>query len=121
VECSPLTIRLLKSLFITLFGLVALLGAYWLWLIWRYDAQYQRIVRGDTEDRVVALLGKPHQVSAPHDVLKETWADEESFGIAQSEIAKQYRYRVPVITGDEYIIGFDSDGHAVLKSHLTSP
>ena len=118
---SPLAIQLLKSLLITLFGFVALLGVYWIWLIWRYDTPYHRIARGDTEDRVIALLGKPYQVSAPHDVLKDTWADGESFGIAQSEITKQYRYRVPVITGDEYVIGFDSDGHAVLKSHLTSP
>ncbi len=118
---SPLAIQLLKWLLITVFGFGALFGVYWLWLIWRYDTPYHRIARGDTEDRVVALLGKPYQVSAPHDVLKQTWEDEESFGIAQTEVAKQYRYRVPVITGDEYVIGFDSDGHAVLKSHLTSP
>jgi hypothetical protein len=121
VKRSLLAVRLLKSLLITVSGFVALLGIYWLWLIWRYDTPYHRIMRGDTEDRVVTLLGKPFEVSAPHDVLKETWADKESFGIAQSEIVKQYRYRLPVITGDEYIIGFDSDGHAVVKSHLTSP
>jgi hypothetical protein len=114
-------VRSAFKVLITLLIIPALIGIYWLWLIWRYDTPYHRIVRGDTEDRVVSLLGKPYQVSAPHDLLKETWADEESFGIAQSKIARQYRYRVPVITGDEYIIGFDSDGHAVLKSHLTSP
>jgi hypothetical protein len=117
---QSLVSQLLKSLLILL-GLAALVGVYWLWLIWRYDTPYHRIARGDTESRVIALLGKPYEVTTPHDNLKESWADEESFGIAQSEIAKQYRYRVPVISGDEFIIGFDSDGHTVTKQHLTWP
>jgi hypothetical protein len=70
---------------------------------------------------VVALLGKPYSVCAEYDTLTESWSREDSFGIAQREIVKQYRYRIPIITGDEYIIGFDSDGHAVLKSQITSP
>jgi hypothetical protein len=89
--------------------------------MWRYDAPYHRIAQNDTEARVVALLGRPYEITAPHDVFKETWTDQEGFGIAQREIVKQYRYRVPVITGDEYVIGFDSDGHTVTKQYLTSP
>jgi hypothetical protein len=99
----------------------AVIGIYWLWLMLRYDKPYHRIAQDDTEARVIALLGRPYEISAPHDVLKETWRDRESFGRAQREIVKQYRYRVPVITGDEYVIGFDSDGRAVAKQHLTSP
>jgi hypothetical protein len=120
VKLPPIAATLLKVL-LALLIIPALVGIYWLWLIWRYDTPYHRVARGDTEGRVVALLGKSYEVSAEHDALKETWAGEEGFGIAQREIVKQYRYRLPVITGDEYIIGFDSDGHAILKSHLTSP
>jgi hypothetical protein len=53
--------------------------------------------------------------------VKEGWSSEDGFSIAQRQIAKQYRYRVPVISGDEYIIGFDFDGRAILKAQLTSP
>ena len=111
----------LRKAFLTLAALAALVGVYWLWLILRYDRPYHRIVREDSETHVVALLGKPYEISAPHDVLKENWSREDSFGIAQREIVKQYRYRIPVFTGDEYIIGFDSDGRAILKTQLTSP
>ena len=97
------------------------MGLYWLWLLFRYDRPYHRIAREDPEAHVVMLLGKPYEISTPNDTLKETWSDDESFGIAQRQIAKQYRYRVPIISGDEFIIGFDSDGHAVTKQHLTSP
>jgi len=106
---------------LTLCALAALVSIYWAWLIFRYDSPYKRIAQGDTEARVISLLGKPYQITAPHDTLKENWSSEDRFGVAGREIAKEYRYRVPVITGDEYIIGFDSDGHAVLKNQLTSP
>jgi hypothetical protein len=114
-------VRSAVKVLITVLIIPALIGIYWLWLTLRYDKPYHRIVLGDSEAHVVALLGRPYEISAPHDVLKETWADQESFGIAQLEIVRQYRYRVPVITGDEYVIGFDSDGHAVTKQYLTSP
>jgi hypothetical protein len=120
VKLPPTVATVLKALLVLLI-FPAFVGIYWLWLIWRYDTPYHRIAQTDTETRVVALLGRPYEISAPHDVLKETWSNEESFGTAQREIVKQYRYRVPIITGDEYIIGFDSDGHAVTKQHLTSP
>ena len=120
MKASQLLRDLLKF-FLTLAALAALAGVYWLWLIYGYDRPYHRIAREDTEARVVALLGRPYEITTPHDVLKENWSSEDSFGIAQREIVKQYRYRVPFITGDEYLIGFDSDGRAVTKQQLTSP
>jgi hypothetical protein len=120
VTRSQLIRDVLKA-FLTLAVFAALLGVYWLWLIFRYDRPFHRIAQEDSEARVVTLLGKPYEISAPHDVLKESWSDNETFGIAQREITKQYRYRVPIISGDEFIIGFDSDGHAVTKQRLTSP
>ena len=114
-------IRDLRNFFLTLLAIAAFLGAYWLWLIFSFDKPYHRIAREDTEARVVALLGKPYEITAPHDLVKDDYSSEEGFSIAQREVVKQYRYRVPVISGDEYIIGFDSDGRAVLKAQLTSP
>lgn len=98
MKLPPIAATLLKALLILLI-VPALVGIYWLWLIWRYDMPYHRIAGSDTEARVIALLGRPYEISAPHDALKETWTDQESFGIAQREIVKRYRYRVPVITG----------------------
>lgn len=120
VNRSQIVADLLKAV-LTIAGLAALVGVYWLWLIFCYDRPYHRIIREDSEAHVVVLLGKPYQISAPHNAIKENWSNEDGFGIAEREIVKQYRYRIPFITGDEYIIGFDSDGHAVLKTQLTSP
>lgn len=106
---------------LTLAALAFLVGIYWLWLIFRYDRPYERIAQGDTEARVISILGKPYQITVSHNTLKESWSSDEAFGIAGRVIVKEYRYRVPVISGDEYIIGFDSDGHAVLKNQITSP
>ena len=102
-------------------GLVVVVGFYWLWLTWRYQMPYRRVAVGDTEERVVALLGKPNEITAPHDTLRHTWLTNHSFGITEREIVKEYRYNVPVISGDQYVIGFDSDGRAVLKNQITSP
>jgi hypothetical protein len=85
MKLPPIAATLLKVLLV-LFIIPALVGIYWLWLIWRYNTPYHRIASGDTEGRVVALLGKPYEVSAQRDALKETWADEEGFGVAQREI-----------------------------------
>ena len=110
-----------RTLLFVFVGLVVVVGSYWFWLTWRYHTPYRRIARGDSEDRVVALLGKPNDITAPHNTLKKDWSTEHSFGIAQREIVKEYFYNVPVVSGDQYVIGFDSDGRAVLKNQITSP
>src|SRR5207245_1865296 len=111
----------LLKIFLVLLSLPAVGGVYWLWLILRYDRPYHRIVPEDTEARVVRLLGKPYEITTRHDALEKTSVGPDGFTIAQRQLVKQYRYEVPVISGDEYIIGFDADGHAVLKAQLTSP
>jgi hypothetical protein len=66
MKLPPIAATLLKVLLVLLI-IPALVGIYWLWLIWRYDTPYHRIARGDTEGRVVALLGQTDEVSAQRD------------------------------------------------------
>ena len=87
---------------------------------WRYVHPWQRVVRGDSEDRVVALLGQPHRITAERG-YKIAWESERTIDWGEGECVKQYHYIPFSITGEEYIIGFDSSGRAVTKFHITSP
>src|SRR5205807_8146941 len=106
---------------IGILGLIVAVASWWLWVLWRYENPFHRVARGDSEARVVLLLGKPHSISAPHDFAERDWSDPDSFGITGHEIVKEFRYEVPFLLGDEYVIGFDADDHAVLKNRLISP
>jgi len=61
VKLPPIAATALKALLVLLI-IPAFVGIYWLWLIWRYDRPYHRIVVDDTEARVVALLGRPYEI-----------------------------------------------------------
>ncbi len=87
---------------------------------WRYVHPWQRVARGDSEDRVVTLLGRPHRVITER-TEKVSWESERHIDWYDAECVKQFRYIPFSITGEEYGIGFDSSGHAVSKFHITSP
>jgi hypothetical protein len=87
---------------------------------WRYVHPWQRVARGDSEDHVVALLGRPHRVITER-TQKVSWESEHHIDWYDAECVKQFRYIPFSITGEEYGIGFDSSGHAVSKFHITSP
>jgi hypothetical protein len=87
---------------------------------WRYVHPWQRVAGGDSEERVVALLGRPHRVVVEWSA-KASWESEHTIDWYDAESVKEYRYVPFSITGEEYGVGFDSSGHAVSKFHITSP
>jgi hypothetical protein len=87
---------------------------------WRYIRPWQRVSRGDTEDRVVALLGRPHRVVMEHST-KGSWESNNHIEWYDADSVKQFRYVPFSITGEEYEVSFDSSGHVVSKFHITSP
>jgi hypothetical protein len=87
---------------------------------WRYIRPWQRVARGDTEQRVIALLGRPHRIIAVHSD-KATWEADGRVEWYDAESVKSFRYIPFSITGEEYEVSFDSSGRAVSKYHYTSP
>jgi hypothetical protein len=87
---------------------------------WRYIRPWQRVARGDTEDRVVALLGRPHRIIMEHSD-KGSWESENKIEWFDAESVKDFRYVPLSITGEEYEVSFDSSGCVVSKLHITSP
>jgi hypothetical protein len=101
-------------------GLVALWFLSAQYEDWRYIRPWQRVTRGDTEDHVVALLGRPHRVILEHS-NKGSWESENNIEYYDVESVKDFRYVPFSITGEEYEVSFDSSGHVVSKFHITSP
>jgi hypothetical protein len=87
---------------------------------WRYVNPWHQVARGDTEDRVVTLVGHPHRVTTePLD--KVAWESKHTLDWYEADCVKQFHYVPFSITGEEYDVGFDSSGHVVSKFHVTSP
>jgi hypothetical protein len=87
---------------------------------WRYIHPWERIQRGDTEEHVLKVMGRPHRVVFERSTYAP-WESERKVEEYETESVKQFRYVPFSITGEEYGIGFDSSGHAVSKFHITSP
>jgi len=87
---------------------------------WRYIRPWERVARGDTEDRVLALLGRPHRIVTERSD-KGSWQAEGRIEFYDADIAKNFRYVPFSITGEEYEVSFDPSGHVVSKYHITSP
>jgi hypothetical protein len=90
------------------------------YVIWRYDQPFERVARGDTEEHVIALLGKPHRIATEHQT-RLAWRSGEHEQQFDGDCVVQFRYIPWSPTGDEYVIGFDSSKHATSKYEITSP
>jgi hypothetical protein len=101
------------ALFVTWFAMVG-------YQDWRYINRWERIQRGDTEERILKVMGRPHRVVFERSTYAP-WATEHKVQEYEVESVKQFRYVPFSFTGEEYGIGFDSSGHAVSKFHITSP
>jgi hypothetical protein len=99
----------------------AIAVGYYLWLTFWFTKPYREIAVGDSEQRVISLLGKPNNVRYSNTRVEYSWHTDEAFGVPGRDIVKEFTYRVPVIGGDEFVIGFDAQGRAVLKNRLISP
>jgi hypothetical protein len=90
------------------------------WLARRYDRGYPVVVRGDSERRVVALLGTPRSVSGPPENV--AWDSETSIQKNDGTCVRVFWYPQPLdITGGSWTIGFDKQSRVVSKYHYQSP
>lgn len=104
-----------------LIAAVGFIATYWLWIMIRWEKPYARIKPEDTEACVISLLGKPTAVYSVHCWFDQSSTQEPDFRIGHRLIVKHFRYEVPSATNNEYIIGFDSNGHAVVKLCYEDP
>jgi hypothetical protein len=86
---------------------------------WRYIRPWERVARGDSEDRVLTLLGHPHRILTQRSD-KGSWQAEGKVEFYDADIAKSFRYVPFSITAEEYEVSFDPSGHVVSKYHFTS-
>jgi hypothetical protein len=101
-------------------ALVLLWFAYSRYVIWRYDQPFERVERGDTQERVITLLGKPHRTTAEHQT-KLAWVSGDREEYFDGESVVQFRYAPWSPAGEEYIVGFDGTRRVVSKYEITSP
>ena len=87
---------------------------------WRYIHPWERIQRGDTEEHVLKVMGRPHRVVFERSTYAP-WMHAQRVEELKAESVKQFRYIPFSITGEEYGVGFNESGHAVSKFHITSP
>jgi hypothetical protein len=87
---------------------------------WRYINPWEYIQRGDTEEHVLRVMGRPDRVIFERGTYAP-WESQHKVEEYQIDSVKQFRYIPFSFTGEEYGIGFDSSGHAVSKFHITSP
>jgi hypothetical protein len=87
---------------------------------WRYINPWERIQRGDTEEHVLKVIGRPDRIIFERNTYAP-WESEHKIEEHEIESVKQFRYIPFSFSGEEYGIGFDSSGHAVSKFHITSP
>jgi hypothetical protein len=90
------------ALFITWFAMVQ-------YQDWRYIHPWERIQRGDTEQHVLQVMGRPDRVLFEHSD-KASWESEHKIDWYDAESVKQFRYIPFSITGEEYEVSFDSSG-----------
>jgi hypothetical protein len=97
--------------------IVCLAGSWWFWTIHRVVKPWERVAREDTEEHVIALLGKPQFVSDGSEMMKETYDGKDGFTTAGCQITKGFRYQTFLF--GPYFVGFDSNRRVVVKGHNT--
>ena len=92
----------------------------WAWADYRCYEGYRRIAPGYSEKQVVALLGRPPMDYPSHESVRDAWQSDGQFAIA-GDVVREYHYPIPLQPLREWVIGFDANGHVILKSEIISP
>jgi len=105
------------------FGAVVLLLfaglGYGFWLGHSRERGYERVMKSDSEQRVIALLGRPAKITGPPDNV--AW-DETNIHPNKGECVREFWYAPPLtICGEAWTVGFDQQGEVVSKYHYYSP
>jgi hypothetical protein len=106
---------------VTFSTVYVLVGIYTVWLHLRWIRPFESVRRGTTEAQIIAVLGKPSDITHENDTLTETWETKDGFGTAGGTSVQVYHYVTPPFAGGEYCITFDSNGRAIAKADLVSP
>lgn len=70
---------------------------------------------------MISLMGQPQRIETERLVIDRALNADGDFAVKGRESAKQFIYAVPDLTGDEYVVSFDSRGHVVAKIEQVSP
>jgi hypothetical protein len=86
------------------------------WKAHRFANAWKQIVPDDTEERLLAVLGKPGDIYVQDrkEINRETVKKGYDFVIGGREIAKNFKYYRFL---DRYYVFFDSNNRVVAKSH----
>ena len=87
---------------------------------WRYVRPWRQVGHGDSEQRVMELLGTPHSVEAWQSE-QASWESDHKIEYYNAEVKERFRYLPLSFSGEEYCVGFDHTGHATSKYHISSP
>ena len=81
---------------------------------------YAQVRQGDSEGKVLALLGRPYQITGRPDNV--AWDSDETVRTNSGECVKEFWYAPPVsLIGEAWTIGFDDRSNVVSKYHYLSP
>jgi hypothetical protein len=91
---------------------VAAIGylGWWWYHVSHYSEWISRISVGDTEDRVLAIVGRPVMTNSPPDAM---WC-------SAADLSHEYMYGTAVFASWD-VVGFNKQGKVVCKQELQSP
>lgn len=98
-------------------------GLIFMGLVWaysqytRYERAYASLASGTTKSEVVKQFGKPDDIEECHRV--PLW-DDKPVNSESTKCVEEFRYFSRMRIG-AWIVGFDANGKAVTKYHLSSP
>jgi hypothetical protein len=114
------TIKPLSAILVVLF-VCGVAWLTWKWIVTeKCRRSYAEVKRGDSEARVLDLLGKPSKVSGPPSNI--SWDSDATLHPNKGECVREFWYVPPIsIAGEEFTIGFDASSNVISKYRYESP
>lgn len=90
------------------------------WLDHARDRGYGLLAHGDSEQRVVDLMGHPDEEKGPPENV--SWDGDDSISTNAGECVRECWYEMPLtFCGEAWTVGFDAKCRVVAKYHYVSP
>ena len=105
-----------------IFGICVILTLAGLYRTYVYQRDYLKVVRRDSESRVINLLGSPSKVTSGGEFI--AWDNDTTIHLDKNKIVKKefwYYSPVPYISPEMWSIGFDNENKVISKYHYVSP
>jgi len=98
-----------------------LMGAFFvIRLVWQqrqYERAYEGLQPGTGKLEVLSLFGRPSSIESCN--LNASW-DGTPLPAGQEQCVEEFRY-VSWVSPEQWVIGFDRRGKAIIKDYLSSP